>query len=657
MERSKKDRKKIQRELSRKTAEIEILRSLTAAINKPGFKLREFYRIIEIFLERYFKAASYYICTVDKDANTITMEVFIDDGERFLNYTIPVSEGFISYIVKTGKKLLINNIVENYDKLPVKPVIAGKNKLAYSWLGVPIKSKTDVIGVLNIANYDSTDITEEDAELMESIADQISLALEFYRSMEKIKDSESKYRNLVENLNDIICIMDTDQRIVSINNAVKNILDYEPEEVIGKTLSELLPEEYEERLYKYVDRIQKKKSARGKLRLYGKYGEKKLFEFNSSIMRVGENVKGIRVVLRDITLKEDQINEIKILKKLNEDIVNYSPVGIFTISKTKIVTFENSTLKKILKLRSGIVGWTLTELKNIVSVDFDKIVDNAFKGKSSEMFNFLYKIPGYDEEIYLTLRVSPIFDMSKNVEKVLCIVEDTTKGVRLEKQLIRAERLASVGVFASGIAHEINNPAFAAFGLAETILEENNLDKICEYADKIKECILEISDIVQKLTKYTRRDAGMEITTIRINEILEDAVLMAKKSIKAGVKMVTDYGDNVEFEANAPEIQQIFFNLISNSMDAVGESGKIEIKSRVHKESIKVTIWDNGPGIPDENLDKIFDPLFTTKDPGLGIGLGLNVVYRLVTKYKGSIDVKSEAGKGTLFCVQLPLSI
>lgn len=655
MERSKKNQNMLQKDLARKTAEIEILTRLTRAINKPAFKLSEFYRIIEEFLTEYFKAASYYICTVNKEENTITMEVFIDDGERFHNYTIPVSEGFISYIVKTGKKLLINDVVGNYDKLPVKPVVAGKNKLAYSWLGVPIKRKTDVIGVLNIANYNATDFTEEDAELLEAIADQISLALEFYNSMEKIKESETKYRNLVENLNDIICIMDTQQRIVSVNKAVRNTLGYEPEEVIGKTLFELLPEEYEDRLYIYLARIQKKKSARGKLRLYSKYGEKKLFEFNSSFIKVEENIEGIRAVLRDITLKEDQLNEIKILKKFNEDIVNYSPIGIFTINRAKIITFENSTLKKIIKIKDGIVGWSLKELESIISADFDKMVDVAFKGISSERFNYLYKATGSDEEVYITLRISPIFDPTGSVDKVLCIIEDTTESVKLEKQLIRAERLASVGVFASGIAHEINNPAFAAFGLAETILEEKNIPKIREYAEKIKECILDISDIVQKLSRYTRYEASSGITTIRINEALDDAVLMAKKSKKADLQIVTDYNGDVEFEANGPEIQQIFFNLISNSIDAISDSGKIEIKTKVYKDYIKITISDNGSGIMPENLDKIFDPLFTTKDPGVGIGLGLNVVYRLVTKYKGSIDVDSKPGKGTVFTVQLPL--
>ena len=130
---------------------------------------------------------------------------------------------------------------------------------------------------------------------------------------------------------------------------------------------------------------------------------------------------------------------------------------------------------------------------------------------------------------------------------------------------------------------------------------------------------------------------------------------MAKKSKKADLQIVTDYNGDVEFEANGPEIQQIFFNLISNSIDAISDSGKIEIKTKVYKDYIKITISDNGSGIIPENLDKIFDPLFTTKDPGVGIGLGLNVVYRLVTKYKGSIDVDSKPGKGTVFTVQLPL--
>ena len=283
--------KELKNELSRKTAEIEIFTNLTRAINKPDFKLDEFFKIIEESLLSHFKAGSYYICTYNSKEETVTMERFIDDGERFPRLTMPLGEGFISHVIKTKKTLLVNNVEKSLNSLPVKPIIAGKSKIPHSWLGVCIKREDDVIAVLNIANYEKKDFNQGDVELLEAISEQISLAFEYYGNIEKIKESEKKYKDLVENLNDIIFTMDRKNRILSVNRAAKNILGYNPGEVVGKKLSELLPEEYEERISDYLDHIQKRRTARGKLHLFSKWGQRRVFEFNTTIIeKDGENI-------------------------------------------------------------------------------------------------------------------------------------------------------------------------------------------------------------------------------------------------------------------------------------------------------------------------------------------------------------------------------
>ena len=586
----------------------------------------------------------------------MTMERFIDDGERFPRLTMPLGEGFISHVIKTKKTLLVNNVEKSLNSLPVKPIIAGKSKIPHSWLGVCIKREDDVIAVLNIANYEKKDFNQGDVELLEAISEQISLAFEYYGNIEKIKESEKKYKDLVENLNDIMFTMDRKNRILSVNRAAKNILGYNPGEVVGKKLSELLPEEYEDRISDYLDHIQKRRTARGKLHLFSKWGQRRVFEFNTTIIeKDGENI-GIRGVLRDITNKETTLDEIKRLKRFNEDIVNFSPVGIFTVDKEGIITFENRALQNIMGRNESVIGRSLSEFANLEAHGIKKMILEAFEGKSSEKYNFLYKSPVSKKELYITLMVSPIYDTDGNVDRALCLIEDTTKSIRLEKQLLRTERLASVGVFASGIAHEINNPAFAILGMAEIIAEENNLKKISEYAEKIKTNIIEISDIVKQLSRYTSPESATGVSFIKIDNILDDAVKMVKKTKEASdIEIIKNYKKIPQIEANQVEIHQIFFNILSNSVDAIRNHGKIEISAGMKNENIEIKISDIGSGIAPENINKLFDPLFTTKDPGKGTGLGLNIVYRLVTKYKGTIDVKSSLGKGTAFIITLPV--
>ncbi|MFC1724820.1 PAS domain S-box protein [candidate division KSB1 bacterium] len=648
--------KELKNELSRKNAEIEIFTKLTRAINMPDFQLDHFFKIIEEALLNYFQAGSYYICTYNSEAETVTMERFIDDGQRFPKSNIPLGTGFISHVIRTRKTFMVNDVEGNLDKLPVKPIITGKMKLPYSWLGVCIKRESEVIAVLNIANYEKKSFVQGDVKLLEAISEQISLAFEFYRNIEKIKESEIKYKDLVENLNDMIFTMDKRNRILSVNWAIKNILGYTPKEVIGKKLSDLLPEEYEERLSDYLDRIQRRKTARGKLDLFSKWGQRRVFEFNTTIIEQDGNNIGIRGVLRDITNKEATLEEIKKLKRLNEDIVNFSPVGIFTVDKEGFIAFENKSLQNIMERNESIIGKSLSEFTNLESQGINKMIFDAFEGKSSEKYNFLYKSPISQKELFITLMVSPIYDMDGKVDRALCLIEDTTKSVKLERQLIRTERLASVGIFASGIAHEINNPAFAILGMAETIIEEKDLGKITEYAEKIRDNIIEISDIVKQLSRYTSPDSAMGVSFVNINDILNDAAKMIEKSKEASdIEFITEFKDLPQIEANQLEMHQIFFNILSNSIDAIKDYGKIKIVTGTLNENLEIKISDTGDGIAPENIDKLFDPLFTTKDPGKGTGLGLNIVYRLVTKYKGTIDVKSSPGKGTTFVITLPI--
>ncbi|MEL6349134.1 MAG: response regulator [Myxococcota bacterium] len=231
----------------------------------------------------------------------------------------------------------------------------------------------------------------------------------------------------------------------------------------------------------------------------------------------------------------------------------------------------------------------------------------------------------------------------------------------LQAELIQSEKLAGIGTLAAGIAHEISSPLFGIMGLAEAIVDEQDISLIQEYASDIVEYCRNIRDIVVELSSYSRAASNEYLTTVEMPRIIEDALLLVKRSAPVdGVRFETALEEQVYVLARTNEVQQVFVNLIKNAAEAVSErfgggpGGWVKISSGVSEDHVWAEIADNGPGIDADKVSVIFDPFYTTKPPGKGTGLGLNVVYRILTKYRGTITVESEPGDGTRFHLKIP---
>jgi signal transduction histidine kinase len=251
----------------------------------------------------------------------------------------------------------------------------------------------------------------------------------------------------------------------------------------------------------------------------------------------------------------------------------------------------------------------------------------------------------------------PIMDEKGNLISIIEYIKDITEEQRLQEQLIQSEKLAGVGILASGVAHEINNPASGIIGMAELSLEEEDLPTVKDYLKDILNCGVRINEIVKGLRSYSRIAKSGEQSLVDINEVLEESLKMVRLGTKTNsVEVVKKFQSFEKIEANVGEVQQVFTNLITNAFQAMdGKGGMLTLSTRSLKDSVEVKVSDNGMGIPQEYLKKIFDPFFTTKKIGEGTGLGLNIVYRIVTKYEGTIDVESKERMGTTFTIKFPL--
>jgi len=222
---------------------------------------------------------------------------------------------------------------------------------------------------------------------------------------------------------------------------------------------------------------------------------------------------------------------------------------------------------------------------------------------------------------------------------------------QLEKQLLQADKLATIGQLAAGVAHEINNPLGNISLYTQMLLkktgDENTKEKLNVIADEANRA----AQIVKGLLDFARQ-SELKLTPININKEIGKVLSILTPQLK-DIKVKTAFEPLPLILADSGQIQQVIMNFLTNSIQSIIENGEIIIKTSAKQDHVEISISDNGCGIPDENLDKVFDPFFTTKEQGKGTGLGLSISYGIIKRHSGSIEVQSEAGKGTTFTIKL----
>ena len=295
---------------------------------------------------------------------------------------------------------------------------------------------------------------------------------------------------------------------------------------------------------------------------------------------------------------------------------------------------------------------------------------------------------------------------SQNLEKM---VDERTAELKktlahlqnTQSQLLQSEKMASIGQLAAGVAHEINNPVgFVKSNLGTmneyrkdlmrlvdhyrtleaTVVKDKDmqgngaLQKALENIQKVKEEIdlsfilddysnvinesfegmARVAKIVADLKDFAHVDKA-ELEHADLNKGIESTLNIVWNELKYKAEVIKDLGDIPPIECYPQRLNQVFMNILVNAAQSIENKGEIRITTRADNEHVEIRISDTGTGIPPDVLPKIFDPFFTTKDVGKGTGLGLNMAYNIIQKHKGTIDVESEAGKGTTFIIRLQI--
>jgi signal transduction histidine kinase len=248
-----------------------------------------------------------------------------------------------------------------------------------------------------------------------------------------------------------------------------------------------------------------------------------------------------------------------------------------------------------------------------------------------------------------------------------------------QTKLIQSEKMASMGRLVAGVAHEINTPIGAMCSMHNTLVramdklrssmdemkfgqpdkqkELSRLFKIIEDSNNVITSGAErVTNIVQRLRSFARLDEA-EVKKVNVHEGIEDTLALLHHELKKRIEIERNFGNIPSIPCFPSQLNQVFLNLLVNAAQAIDDKGVITITTFVADDQVRIQFTDTGKGIPKEDLDKIFDPGYTTKGVGVGTGLGLSICYQIIQRHHGKIMVESEIGKGTTFTIELPTNL
>lgn len=360
--------------------------------------------------------------------------------------------------------------------------------------------------------------------------------------------------------------------------------------------------------------------------------------------------------------QEKRAQELEMLKEFNESIVESVNVALLAVDESGKITRCNSTFEEMFGLqREAAIGLSVEE---VFDPGFFETLDREF---GEPLWNVVepkqaYKlstVTGTGRSLILNLAAAPLRSHYHDQTGAIVVLENVTERVQLEESLQQSEKLSSIGLLAAGIAHEVNTPLTGVSSYTQMLLEMiPEDDPKHALLKKVQKQTERASLIAANLLNFSRSGSTADFHPVEMNRLLEDTLQLLEPQLRRGeIKIEKRYAAELPaIPGSAAKLQQVFTNLILNARDAMDDGGTIVLQTELEDRKLVITVSDDGKGISDEDISKIYDPFFTTKEVGSGTGLGLAVSYGIIQEHKGSIDASSQIGIGTTFRISLPLT-
>jgi PAS domain S-box-containing protein len=354
--------------------------------------------------------------------------------------------------------------------------------------------------------------------------------------------------------------------------------------------------------------------------------------------------------------------DLELMKLYNENIIRSIPNGILVADPQGVVTSLNPTAEKLWGLDpDASVGLKLSDLP--IADALARLTDSwekVLRNKDRLLYEAVEFTVGDARHLLCDLYITPLVGHDGNVQGVLLVGEDVTEKVRTKQALIQSERLATIGRMSALVAHEIRNP-LSSIGLNTELLVEELAEREGALDGEPRDILRGIAREVERLTDVTEeylkfaRLPKPRLGPENLRDILEDLLRFVQEELKeAGIEVRNRLGDLAQpVAADESQLRQAFLNLLRNSLESMPSGGVLTIESRQDDGQVRIDISDTGQGIDNAAIARIFDPFFSTRDNGTGLGLSLT--QQIVNEHGGNISCHSQPGQGTRFTVELPV--
>jgi PAS domain S-box-containing protein len=497
---------------------------------------------------------------------------------------------------------------------------------------------------------------------------------------EALRESEDRFRDLVEHSQDLVCTHDLEGNILSANPWASTVLGIPPDELLGMNFRDLLVPEVRELFGSYLDEIRTVGTARGLMWVQTRNGERRLWEYKNTLRTEGVAEPIVRGMAQDITERKRAEDALRASQKMIEEIINAIPVRVFWKDRNLIYLGCNSIFARdagftdpmdVIGKDDYQMGWR--EQAELYRADDRQVIESGCS-------KFLIEEPQTTSEgniITLLTSKIPLRNSNGEIGGVIGTYYDITdrKRVEAEKeklqtQLQQAMKMEAVGRLAGGVAHDFNNLLTVITGYSELLLQKIGKESpMREEVEEIKRAGERAASLTQQLLAFSRKQI-IEPKVVHLDGLVAEMHKMLTRLIGENIALQATTGKSLgSVKVDPGRFQQILMNLVVNARDSMPDGGKIVIETAnvdldegycaVHPyvkpgRYVMVAVSDTGKGMSEEVKAHIFEPFFTTKGMGSGTGLGLATTYGAVHQAGGSIEVYSEVGIGTTLRIYLP---